>query len=355
MLAAPFSTGVGIYVFYALQPYLLELYGDEDAYSIAGLAAAAVAGAQIAGGWAAPRIRRLFGKRTTALILAGIADGLVLAVLGVAQAFWLGVALVVLWGCLGGRAADPAGLSERDDSVAATRDGALVRLADGVERRCGDPTGSRADRGRVRLRHLARRRCGPAAPQRPVPGREPPRTLAGRHGNRVDCPRPPSRPPLEPSGWRRCSGGDTVERTAPCVPTSSQPPSSPCCSRWWPPPGTCERPDHGARARTRSAVQGDGELPGTALGTLTTASGFFPQVFGQTPDPTQRQRPAGTLGPRYVATYLVPGPNGSSSRLVQHLYPYAKPVALRTRSQAHGRASGRTAAGSAPRPRSSGC
>ena len=24
--------GVGIYVFYALQPYLLELYGDEDAY-----------------------------------------------------------------------------------------------------------------------------------------------------------------------------------------------------------------------------------------------------------------------------------------------------------------------------------
>ncbi len=29
MLAAPFSAGVGIYAFYALQPYLLELYGDE--------------------------------------------------------------------------------------------------------------------------------------------------------------------------------------------------------------------------------------------------------------------------------------------------------------------------------------
>jgi MFS family permease len=55
MLAAPFSFGVGIYAFYAMQPYLLELYGDEQAYSIAGLAAAIVAGAQIIGGMAAPR------------------------------------------------------------------------------------------------------------------------------------------------------------------------------------------------------------------------------------------------------------------------------------------------------------
>ena len=31
MLAAPFTGGVGIYVFYALQPYLLELYGDPRA------------------------------------------------------------------------------------------------------------------------------------------------------------------------------------------------------------------------------------------------------------------------------------------------------------------------------------
>jgi MFS family permease len=100
MLAAPFSTGVGIYVFYALQPYLLELYGNEEAYSIAGLAAAAVAGAQIVGGWGAPYVRRLFGRRTTALILAALADGLVLALLGVAEAFWLGLMLVVLWGLL---------------------------------------------------------------------------------------------------------------------------------------------------------------------------------------------------------------------------------------------------------------
>lgn len=38
MLAAPFTVGVGFYAFYALQPYLLELYGDPNAYGVAGLA-----------------------------------------------------------------------------------------------------------------------------------------------------------------------------------------------------------------------------------------------------------------------------------------------------------------------------
>ena len=51
------------------QPYLLELYGDKTAYGIAGLAAAIVAGAQIVGGLLVSRIRRLFSRRTTALLL----------------------------------------------------------------------------------------------------------------------------------------------------------------------------------------------------------------------------------------------------------------------------------------------
>src|SRR5688500_10484848 len=63
MFAAPFGLGVGIYTFYALQPFLLELWGDPEAYSVAGLAAAIVAGAQIVGGFLAPRIRGLFRKR----------------------------------------------------------------------------------------------------------------------------------------------------------------------------------------------------------------------------------------------------------------------------------------------------
>jgi MFS family permease len=98
MLAAPFSFGVGIYAFYAMQPYLLELYGDEQAYSIAGLAAAIIAGAQIIGGLAAPRVRLLFRRRTTAILTGLLIEGALLALLGVTTAFWVAVGLLVLWG-----------------------------------------------------------------------------------------------------------------------------------------------------------------------------------------------------------------------------------------------------------------
>jgi len=75
-------------------------------------------------------------------------------------------------------------------------------------------------------------------------------------------------------------------------------------------------------------INGDGEVPGTALGTLATASGFFPQMFGQTPDPTLAARPRGTLGSRFRVVYVVPGPNNIQGRVVQYIYPYAKPFAL---------------------------
>ena len=98
MLAAPFTAGVGIYTFYALQPYLLELYGDPDAYAVAGLAAAIVAGSQILGGYAAPRIRALFGKRTSALILGAVASAAILVLLALVNSFWVALALLVVWG-----------------------------------------------------------------------------------------------------------------------------------------------------------------------------------------------------------------------------------------------------------------
>jgi MFS family permease len=98
MLAAPFTAGVGIYVFYALQPYLLELWGDADAYSVAGLAAAIVAGSQIVGGLLAPRVRRLFRKRTTVLIIAGIIGVVLLLTLGLVPNFWIALAILTVWG-----------------------------------------------------------------------------------------------------------------------------------------------------------------------------------------------------------------------------------------------------------------
>lgn len=100
MVESLFTGGVGIYAFYALQPYLLELYGDPQAYQVAGLVAAIVAGAQIAGGIAAPRIRRLFRRRTSALIATAGLSVLALGLIGLVESFWAVLALIVVWGLL---------------------------------------------------------------------------------------------------------------------------------------------------------------------------------------------------------------------------------------------------------------
>ena len=97
MLAAPFSTGVGFYAFYAFQPYLLELYGDPNAYSIAGLAAAIVAGAQILGGFLVPWARRLFGRRTHFLILASVVSVLMLVGVGLTDSFVVAMVILTVW------------------------------------------------------------------------------------------------------------------------------------------------------------------------------------------------------------------------------------------------------------------
>jgi MFS family permease len=96
MLAAPFTTGVGFYVFYAIQPYLLQLYGDPNAYSIAGLAAALFAGVSMVGGLLVPWARRLFRRRTTALLLGLLADIVILALIGVSASFIFVIALLTI-------------------------------------------------------------------------------------------------------------------------------------------------------------------------------------------------------------------------------------------------------------------
>jgi MFS family permease len=97
MLAAPFSFGAGIYVFYAAQPYLLELYGDKTAYGIAGLAAAIVAGAQIVGGLIVSRVRRFFTRRTDALIIGGVLNVVLLVLVGLVSSFWIALLLLAGW------------------------------------------------------------------------------------------------------------------------------------------------------------------------------------------------------------------------------------------------------------------
>jgi MFS family permease len=97
MLEGIFTGGVMAYAFYAMQPYLLQLYGDPHAYSIAGLAASIVAAAQIAGGLLVPYIGRLFARRTTVLLAGTALNTAVLAGIGLIPQFWMAVTLLVLW------------------------------------------------------------------------------------------------------------------------------------------------------------------------------------------------------------------------------------------------------------------
>jgi MFS family permease len=97
MLASPFTDGVMIYAFYAMQPYLLQLYGNPRAYGISGVAAAIMAGAQIAGGLLVPRLSKLFARRTSALLLCVILSTSILFLIGLLPHFWSAIGLFLLW------------------------------------------------------------------------------------------------------------------------------------------------------------------------------------------------------------------------------------------------------------------
>jgi MFS family permease len=97
MLAAPFSAGVSIYGFYAAQPYLLELYGDQKAYAVAALSAALVAGAQILGGVLVPYVARVFRRRMSVLLAGTALTTGVLVLMGLLANFWVVVGLLAVW------------------------------------------------------------------------------------------------------------------------------------------------------------------------------------------------------------------------------------------------------------------
>ncbi len=97
MLAAPFYMGTGIYGFYAAQPYLLELFGDQTAIGVAGIAAAGIATTQVAGGFAVPLIRRHVRRRTHVLLACASLTTVSLLLMGLIQVFAVVVVLLVLW------------------------------------------------------------------------------------------------------------------------------------------------------------------------------------------------------------------------------------------------------------------
>jgi MFS family permease len=104
MVAMPFVSGVTFYAFYALQPLLVDLWGDPDAYAVAGAAAAVVAGAQIVGGMLAGRVAAAVRRRTSVLVPAVSGGALLLVGTGAAGAagwFWAVLLLAAGWALLG--------------------------------------------------------------------------------------------------------------------------------------------------------------------------------------------------------------------------------------------------------------
>lgn len=101
MLMSPIISGVGIYSFYAAQPYLLELFGKTQSYSVAGIAASLVGLSQIAGGAIVPLFRKYFVRRTTLFATIIFGSAIFLCAFGLVKSFWLAIILLAFWGLLG--------------------------------------------------------------------------------------------------------------------------------------------------------------------------------------------------------------------------------------------------------------
>jgi MFS family permease len=99
MMAGVFSAGVPVYCFFAMQPYLLELHGRSD-YAVTGLAAALIAATQIAGASLVPWARKLFRRRTSAMLFGFGVSACALLLVGLVARFWVVLAALAAWGLL---------------------------------------------------------------------------------------------------------------------------------------------------------------------------------------------------------------------------------------------------------------
>ncbi len=96
-LAGAFTFATMGFIFYAMQPYLLELYGDPEAYLVASVAATIVAGAQMVGGATSGVVRRRFSSRTSLIMVLTVASTGLVALIGLAANFWAAIGVLVLW------------------------------------------------------------------------------------------------------------------------------------------------------------------------------------------------------------------------------------------------------------------
>ena len=81
-------------------PFCSSSTATREAYLIAGLSAAIVAGAQILGGLPRRGSARRFKRRTSALLLTAALSAVTLAPMGMFDSFWAVIALVVVWALL---------------------------------------------------------------------------------------------------------------------------------------------------------------------------------------------------------------------------------------------------------------
>ncbi|OGH47184.1 MAG: MFS transporter [Candidatus Levybacteria bacterium RIFCSPLOWO2_01_FULL_39_10] len=100
MFASPLLTGVSFYIFYALQPFLLELYGDSTAYAVAGLVAAIAALAQICGGVLTPYLRKIFNKRTSVMFFGISVSAIAVLLAAFTNNFYVALVLIFVWGLM---------------------------------------------------------------------------------------------------------------------------------------------------------------------------------------------------------------------------------------------------------------
>jgi MFS family permease len=95
MIVALFQGGFMMWGFYAWQPYFLELLG-RDAVWVAGVVAALVALATIAGNALLEFFTRFCGRRTTLLLAASAVMAAASTGIGLAGSFWVAVALLLV-------------------------------------------------------------------------------------------------------------------------------------------------------------------------------------------------------------------------------------------------------------------